>query len=121
MPELPEVETIREGLARHILGGDVTAVEFFHPRATRRSPGGTPQLRSLLLGSTVAAVARRGKYLWLELEDRPAALVIHLGMSGQLLVDPRKLLCQSVGLRFCFNFGSEQSAYRDIQNLRQLY
>ena len=41
--------------------------------------------------------------------------------DSQLLVDPRKLLCQSVGLRFCFNFGSEQSAYRDIQNLRQLY
>lgn len=85
MPELPEVETIRAGLAPHILGRRVVAAEILHPRASRRNPGSPLDLAGRLRGRTVGAVARRGKYLWWDLGAE--ALVVHLGMSGQLLLD----------------------------------
>ncbi len=84
MPELPEVETVRNELARWLPGKTISSIKILHPRAVRRSSG--PSLRSAknpLLGAQVAAVNRRGKFLWLTF-DRPYALVIHLGMSGQL-------------------------------------
>ncbi|QDB79824.1 DNA-formamidopyrimidine glycosylase [Georgenia wutianyii] len=87
MPELPEVETVRDGLARHVLGRRVTAATVHHPRAVRRHEGGAPDLPGRLTGRTLSAAVRRGKYLWLLLDDEPAdALLVHLGMSGQLLV-----------------------------------
>ena len=88
MPELPEVEVVRRGLAEHVVGRTVTAVEVRHPRAVRRHLPGPLDFAARLDGRTVTAARRRGKYLWLEL-DRPADLVLaHLGMSGQLLVQP---------------------------------
>ena len=87
MPELPEVETVRDGLARHVLGRRVTAATVHHPRAVRRHEGGAPDLPGRLTGRTLSAAVRRGKYLWLLLDDEPGdALLVHLGMSGQLLV-----------------------------------
>ena len=83
MPELPEVEVVRRGLARWVGGRTIADVEVRHPRAVRRDSGG---LRDALIGSRVACVSRRGKYLWLPLGDD--ALVAHLGMSGQLLMQP---------------------------------
>ncbi|MDD7964378.1 bifunctional DNA-formamidopyrimidine glycosylase/DNA-(apurinic or apyrimidinic site) lyase [Actinomycetospora lemnae] len=90
MPELPEVEVVRRGLADHVLGRRVREVEVFHPRSVRRQPGGGPELVERLTGQVLRDVRRRGKYLWVELgEDAPeAALLAHLGMSGQLLVQP---------------------------------
>ena len=92
MPELPEVETVRDGLQRWVAGRTVAAVEVRHPRAVRRHAGGGDDLAARLTGLTVEAAARRGKYLWLPLaaEDgsRGEALIGHLGMSGQLLVRP---------------------------------
>jgi len=88
VPELPEVEVVRRGLAEHVVGRTVTAVEVRHPRAVRRHLPGPLDFAARLDGRTVTAARRRGKYLWLEL-DRPADLVLaHLGMSGQLLVQP---------------------------------
>lgn len=84
MPELPEVETVRSELARWLPGKKISSIKIFHPRAVRRSSG--PSLQSgqnPLLGAKVVAVNRRGKFLWLTF-DRPYALVIHLGMSGQV-------------------------------------
>lgn len=88
MPELPEVETVRAGLAHWLPGRTVAAVEVRHPRAVRRHPGGAADLNARLTGLTLEAVSRRGKYLWLPFAKRTEALVAHLGMSGQLLIQP---------------------------------
>lgn len=85
MPELPEAETVRAGLATHVVGRTVESVSVLHPRTVRRQPGGPPELAARLTGRTVTAAVRRGKYLWLSLDD-DQALLAHLGMSGQLLV-----------------------------------
>jgi formamidopyrimidine-DNA glycosylase len=82
MPELPEVETVRAGLARQIVGKKIKVVEVRHPRAT--SPKSIAPLTSIT-GAKIKAVKRRGKFMWVEL-DRPEVLVAHLGMSGQLLI-----------------------------------
>ncbi|MFT4128278.1 MAG: bifunctional DNA-formamidopyrimidine glycosylase/DNA-(apurinic or apyrimidinic site) lyase [Gordonia sp. (in: high G+C Gram-positive bacteria)] len=91
MPELPEVETVRRGLAEHVVGRRLTAVTVTHPRAVRRHVGGATDLASRLAGKTVTAARRRGKYLWLDVVDADddAALVVHLGMSGQMLIGGR--------------------------------
>ena len=87
MPELPEVETVRAGLERHVVGAEVRAVEVRHPRPLRRDPRGPSGFAEALTGRRIEAAHRRGKYLWLPL-DGGDALVAHLGMSGQLLVQP---------------------------------
>ncbi|WP_018334848.1 bifunctional DNA-formamidopyrimidine glycosylase/DNA-(apurinic or apyrimidinic site) lyase [Actinomycetospora chiangmaiensis] len=87
MPELPEVEVVRRGVADHAVGRTVASVEVLHPRAVRRQPGGAPELAVRLAGRTLVAARRRGKFLWVDLDDG-TALLAHLGMSGQLLVQP---------------------------------
>ena len=90
MPELPEVETVRAGLEKHVVGRTITDVEVLHPRAVRRHVGDAPDLIGRLRGATILAARRRGKYLWLDVAapqgDDRFALVVHLGMSGQMLV-----------------------------------
>lgn len=88
MPELPEVEVVRRGLDAHIVGATIRAVEVLHPRATRRHEPGPRDLAAQLTGQTVTGVRRRGKYLWLLVEPADLAVVVHLGMSGQMLVQP---------------------------------
>ncbi|MFC8304594.1 bifunctional DNA-formamidopyrimidine glycosylase/DNA-(apurinic or apyrimidinic site) lyase [Specibacter sp. NPDC057265] len=94
MPELPEVEVVRRGLERWIAGRQILDVSVPDPRSIRRHALGAEDFRGNLLGATVLDVVRRGKFLWLPLSDDPAAstpphtaLVAHLGMSGQLLVE----------------------------------
>lgn len=90
MPELPEVEVVRRGLQAHVVGKTITAVRVHHPRAVRRHEAGPADLTARLLEARITGSDRRGKYLWLTL-DGPGcdeqALVVHLGMSGQMLVD----------------------------------
>lgn len=90
MPELPEVETVRAGLARHVLGRTVESVELRRDSAVRRHEGGPADFEARLTGRTLTAAVRRGKYTWLVLDDDPGAgvLLTHLGMSGQMLVQP---------------------------------
>ncbi len=88
MPELPEVEVVRRGLQEHIAGRSITAVRVHHPRAVRRHELGAADLSARLLGARVTGTGRRGKYLWLNLDDDQTALVVHLGMSGQMLLGP---------------------------------
>jgi formamidopyrimidine-DNA glycosylase len=88
MPELPEVEVVRAGLARHVVGGTITSVEVLHPRPVRRDPRGPAGFAAALAGRRIEDARRRGKYLWLPL-DNGDAILGHLGMSGQLLVQPR--------------------------------
>ena len=87
MPELPEVEVVRAGLERHVVGASITEVDVLHPRPVRRHPTGPTGFVAELRGRTITAARRRGKYLWLPLDDGNAILG-HLGMSGQLLVQP---------------------------------
>jgi formamidopyrimidine-DNA glycosylase len=92
VPELPEVEVVRRGLERWVAGRTVASVEVHHPRAVRRHLEGTDHFVAALTGRTITAARRRGKYLWLPLAEPDGApsgraLVAHLGMSGQLLVE----------------------------------
>ncbi|WAL64258.1 bifunctional DNA-formamidopyrimidine glycosylase/DNA-(apurinic or apyrimidinic site) lyase [Amycolatopsis cynarae] len=87
MPELPEVEVVRAGLQAHVAGRVITRVEVLHPRAIRRHAAGSEDFAGRLAGARVDAARRRGKYLWLDLSGTEA-LLAHLGMSGQMLVQP---------------------------------
>ncbi|WP_328607284.1 bifunctional DNA-formamidopyrimidine glycosylase/DNA-(apurinic or apyrimidinic site) lyase [Amycolatopsis sp. NBC_00345] len=87
MPELPEVEVVRAGLQAHVAGRTVSKVEVLHPRAIRRHVLGAEDFTGRLAGVRIDAARRRGKYLWLELSGGEAVLA-HLGMSGQMLVQP---------------------------------
>ena len=89
MPELPEVEVVRRGLADLVVDRTIARVEVTHPRAVRRHLEGGGDFAARLQGRTITAARRRGKYLWLELDGgRPEtdAVLAHLGMSGQMLV-----------------------------------
>ena len=91
MPELPEVETVRAGLAEHSVGRPVQAVRVVDARSLRRHLPGPAHFEAALTGRTLRGAYRRGKYLWLTLSESDGtladeALVVHLGMSGQLLV-----------------------------------
>ncbi len=113
MPELPEVEVVRLGLARGVVGRPVAAVEVAHPRAVRRHLAGAADFAALLLGRTFTAAQRRGKYLWLPL-DFGDALVGHLGMSGQLLVvAPGKPQERHLRVRICFTDGGHELRFVD--------
>ncbi|MGH3367956.1 MAG: bifunctional DNA-formamidopyrimidine glycosylase/DNA-(apurinic or apyrimidinic site) lyase [Nocardioidaceae bacterium] len=111
MPELPEVEVVRRGLERCVLGRRIQAVQVYHPRSIRRHSLGAADFAAVLVGRRITGVRRRGKYLWLPLDDEDA-LVAHLGMSGQFLLQPagailerhlrvRLGLSEGVELRFC--------------------
>ncbi|WP_024806506.1 bifunctional DNA-formamidopyrimidine glycosylase/DNA-(apurinic or apyrimidinic site) lyase [Nocardia sp. BMG51109] len=86
MPELPEVEVVRRGLAEHVVGGVIESVTVKHPRSVRRHLPGGDDLAAQLAGLRVESARRRGKFLWLTFDDPDLALVVHLGMSGQMLV-----------------------------------
>ena len=88
MPELPEVEVVRRGLARWVAGRTIATVEVGHARAVRRHVAGAADFATRLAGRIVTGARRRGKYLWLPLDGDAEAVVAHLGMSGQLVLRP---------------------------------
>ncbi|MGP9724761.1 bifunctional DNA-formamidopyrimidine glycosylase/DNA-(apurinic or apyrimidinic site) lyase [Corynebacterium sp. AOP40-9SA-29] len=99
MPELPEVEVVRAGLAEHILDATFLHTEVLHPRAVRGQDGGASALIAGLDAAVVSQVCRRGKYLWLDLGHR-GNLLVHLGMSGQMLLgEPGQVLSPHVRIR----------------------
>jgi formamidopyrimidine-DNA glycosylase len=113
VPELPEVETVRRGLAKWLAGRRIAAVEVRHPRAVRRHLAGPEHFAAVLVGRTVLDVARRGKYLWLPL-DSGDALIGHLGMSGQLLVRPAAAADElHLRVRFAFDDGGPELRFVD--------
>ncbi|WP_120006456.1 bifunctional DNA-formamidopyrimidine glycosylase/DNA-(apurinic or apyrimidinic site) lyase [Nesterenkonia muleiensis] len=92
MPELPEVEVVRRGVERWAAGRRVERVQVYDPRSLRRFAEGPEAFQRQLTGSVLGVPERRGKYLWIPLEqhddaDPPPALLIHLGMSGQVLIE----------------------------------
>jgi formamidopyrimidine-DNA glycosylase len=136
MPELPEVETVRDGLERHVVGRAIETVAVLNPRAVRRDPAGPDGFAAAMAGRTLLRAERRGKYLWFPLSpgalpsgdaaesdetvepDEAAepdeALLAHLGMSGQLLVDdPNLPLSPHVRARFTFADGGPDLRFTD--------
>ncbi|WP_112137774.1 bifunctional DNA-formamidopyrimidine glycosylase/DNA-(apurinic or apyrimidinic site) lyase [Glycomyces dulcitolivorans] len=85
MPELPEVETVRRGVDAAFRGGQISAVEVYNPRTVRRHATGIADFQASLKGLEITGTGRRGKFMWLSLDDG-RALICHLGMSGQLHV-----------------------------------
>jgi formamidopyrimidine-DNA glycosylase len=113
VPELPEVETVRQGLAKWVAGRTIAAVEVHHPRAIRRHLPGDAHFIAMLTGRTILDVARRGKYLWLPL-DSGDAIIGHLGMSGQLLMRPADAEDEKhLRVRFTFTDGGPQLRFVD--------
>jgi formamidopyrimidine-DNA glycosylase len=88
LPELPEVEVVRRGLERWVSGRTIASVEVRHARAIRRHLAGPADFADRLVGRVFGPAHRRGKYLWLPVEGTGTAVLGHLGMSGQLLVQP---------------------------------
>lgn len=87
MPELPEVEVVRTGFAAHCIGKQIASVTVHHPRAVRKLVQSPASFEAELRGIVLHTIARRGKFMWFEVGEQPqAAVVIHLGMSGQLRV-----------------------------------
>ena len=119
MPELPEVEVVRRGLERWVAGRTVAAVQVHHPRAVRRHLEGGEHFAQVLEGRTLSAAHRRGKYLWLPLAEGDgnpvgSALVAHLGMSGQLLVEkPDEPDEVHLRARFTFTDGGRELRFVD--------
>jgi len=83
MPELPEVETVRRGLAPSMEGATITRAELRRPDLRFPLP---PDFSARLVGRTIEALSRRGKYLLADLDDGNV-LVMHLGMSGSFRVE----------------------------------
>jgi formamidopyrimidine-DNA glycosylase len=83
VPELPEVETTRRGLAPYVRGRRIRALRVYERRLRWPVPAGLPRR---LAGQRIVSTGRRGKYLLLKLES--GALIVHLGMSGNLRVVP---------------------------------
>lgn len=119
MPELPEVEVVRRGLSEHVAGRRIAEVTLFGARVSRRHLPGPVDLVARLRDRCVVRVERRGKYLWLALADAAGdrateALLIHLGMSGQLLVaDPAAPDQRHLHARFTFVDGGPQLRFVD--------
>ncbi len=119
MPELPEVEVVRRGLERWVAGRTVATVEVRHPRAVRRHLEGVDHFTAAVTGRTLSAAHRRGKYLWLPLAEADGtptgqALVAHLGMSGQLLVEKRSQPDEThLRARFTFTDGGRELRFVD--------
>lgn len=110
MPELPEVEVVRRGLERWISGRTVAEAEVLHPRAVRRHLAGGTDFAARLKGHRIGAARRRGKYLWLPLADTGESILGHLGMSGQLLVQPETAPDEKhlrIRIRFADSLGTE--------------
>jgi formamidopyrimidine-DNA glycosylase len=119
VPELPEVEVVRRGLEKFVLGRRISAVVVLHPRAVRRHEAGPADFAARLAGRTFDGARRRGKYLWLPVGED--ALLAHLGMSGQLLIVPPQLpLSPHVRVRFSFADGGPDLRFTDMRTFGHL-
>jgi formamidopyrimidine-DNA glycosylase len=125
VPELPEVETVRDGLERHAIGRTIATATVLNPRAVRRDPHGPDGFAAALVGRSLIRAERRGKYLWFALDEEEAqeeeALLAHLGMSGQLLVgDQDRELSPHVRARFTFTDGGPDLRFTDQRTFGHL-
>ena len=122
MPELPEVETVAQGLERRALGRRVAAVEVRHPGVI---VGSAEEFASTLEGRRLVNVSRKGKALALELaaEDgsRPRFLLVRLGMTGQFTVAPHAAPYEShTHVLLALDDGREELRFRDVRRFGRL-
>jgi formamidopyrimidine-DNA glycosylase len=128
VPELPEVEVVRRGLADHVLDREIAAVTVAHPRSVRRHVAGGDDFAARLTGRAITGARRRGKYLWLDLDGGAEdsidagsacappddAVLAHLGMSGQMLVTADDLPDEKhLRIRFRFADGGTELRFVD--------
>ncbi|MBM6545895.1 bifunctional DNA-formamidopyrimidine glycosylase/DNA-(apurinic or apyrimidinic site) lyase [Janibacter sp. YIM B02568] len=119
MPELPEVEVVRRGLADHVAGRTLDHVEISGSRVARRHVPGPADLAHQLEGAHLDRACRRGKYLWLTVAPRAAqapdhGLIVHLGMSGRMLVSPAETPDQThLHARFVFDDAGPELRFVD--------
>jgi len=120
VPELPEVEVVRRGLERHVVGRTIRSAQVLHSRAVRRHAAGRDDFEAAASGLVITAALRRGKYLWLPVAQDSAgsvaedALLAHLGMSGQLLLnDPGEPVSPHVRIRFTFTDSGPELRFTD--------
>jgi len=119
MPELPEVEVVRRGLDRYVVGRTIESVQMLHPRALRRHLAGPDDFAAAVRGRQITGARRRGKYLWLPVGDD--ALLAHLGMSGQLLVgDADRPLSPHVRVRLTFTDSGPDLRFTDQRTFGHL-
>jgi formamidopyrimidine-DNA glycosylase len=119
VPELPEVEIVRRGLERHIVGRTIDKVQPLHPRALRRHLAGPDDFVAATAGRKITGALRRGKYLWLPVGDD--AVLAHLGMSGQLLIDdPSRPLTPHVRVRITFTDSGPDLRFSDQRTFGHL-
>ena len=122
MPELPEVETVAQGLRRRALGRRITSVEVRHPGAIG---GSAEEFASSIEGRTLAGVSRRGKTIAVELARKdstePRFLLVRLGMTGQLTVSPHDVPIEShTHVLMTLDDGREEIRFRDPRRFGRL-
>jgi formamidopyrimidine-DNA glycosylase len=122
MPELPEVETVAQGLRRRALGRRITAVEIRHPSVIG---GAAEEFASSVEGRRVAAVSRKGKAIAVELAGEngapPRFLLVRLGMTGQLTVMPHAAPVEPhTHVFLALDDGREELRFRDVRRFGRL-
>ncbi|WP_022871612.1 bifunctional DNA-formamidopyrimidine glycosylase/DNA-(apurinic or apyrimidinic site) lyase [Yaniella halotolerans] len=115
MPELPEVEVVRRGIEQWATNAQIIAVEVLDPRSLRRHTGGPENFMARLTGQRLAEGKRRGKYLWIPIDEGYSAIVVHLGMSGQMLVSEPEIPNQKhLKIRITYTTGQRLQELRFV-------
>jgi formamidopyrimidine-DNA glycosylase len=110
LPELPEVESVRQGLEQHVLGATIDHVEIRRDSVARRAPSPSA-FADAITGTRIDAAVRRGKFLWLLLDDGDLALSAHLGMSGQFRVHEKAAPAPHPHCRARFTLSVRESSF----------
>ncbi len=120
MPELPEVETVRRGLADRLDSFEIKEIEVCRARAIA-SPGGVDQFVAGLKGATVGTWSRRGKYLMAQLEPNRGSWGVHLRMTGQFQWHAKPAPpCTHTRVRF-WNQSNEELRFVDVRSFGEMW
>ena len=120
MPELPEVETVRRGLADRLVDFKIAQVEVCRPRAIA-SPGGPEDFVAGLCGTTVGQWQRRGKYLMAALEPEGGFWGVHLRMTGQFQWHEQPSEpCKHTRVRF-WNSKEHELRFVDVRSFGEMW
>lgn len=118
MPELPEVELIKEYIHEQAAGKTVASVDSLLPRMWRNCPADVAE--TLITGQTIEAVKRRGKYLIITWQNSTLQLIIHLKLTGRLIYRASDEVERFDRILFHFTDGT-MLAYGDVRTLGALY
>lgn len=118
MPELPEVETIRAFLDKHVRGKTITAIDLDLPRLIKNTTA--DRFQAALTGQTLEGVSRRGKYLFVHCSG-PWSFLAHMRMTGSLLYEERPGQYAGRAIHITFTLSEGRLLYRDIRTLGCLW